>query len=128
MKAGYLKLLVLNKLLKEDLTGYDLILNVSSYFEKKPSPGSMYPLLNELLKNKHIKVREDGRKKIYSITPVGKTYLQELIFDHETLMVKHLDLMSELLSLVYPKKEKHTCTLLTDTASKLKKLMCCPKR
>lgn len=74
----HLKLLIL-KLLKEgEKTGYDLIKTIEKESGWKPSPGSIYPHLNDLKNKKHIKVKEEGRRKIYTITNEGKTELKKM--------------------------------------------------
>jgi len=75
---GYLTFLVLNELSKQELTGYDL----SKQIEKKtgcwkPSYGSMYPLLNQLLKEKAVTMHVDKRKKLYALTERGKLKLHD---------------------------------------------------
>ena len=40
----------------------------------KPNPGTIYPALKELLSKKAIVVdRQQGKEKIYALTPLGKT-------------------------------------------------------
>ncbi|MAF50942.1 MAG: hypothetical protein CMH64_02520 [Nanoarchaeota archaeon] len=74
----HLRLLIL-KLLKEgERTGYDLIKIIEKESGWKPSPGSMYPHLSELKKKHLIKVKEDGRKKLYFITAKGVKDLKKM--------------------------------------------------
>ena len=42
----------------------------------KPSPGSMYPLLDNLKKEGLVTVKGVGRKKEYTLTPTGKKQLK----------------------------------------------------
>jgi len=44
---------------------------------KKPSSGSIYPLLEDMLNDKIISMKESGRSKIYSITKKGKIEVKE---------------------------------------------------
>jgi DNA-binding PadR family transcriptional regulator len=45
----------------------------------KTSAGSMYPLLDNLLREKLVRVKKEGRRKIYSLTEKGKELLEEMI-------------------------------------------------
>jgi DNA-binding PadR family transcriptional regulator len=74
---GILKLLILKELEKSDATGYDLIQRISTRTCKKPSTGSVYPLLKELANSGFLNVRVEGNKKIYSLSQKGKAVLEE---------------------------------------------------
>jgi len=73
---GILKLLILKELEISDATGYELIQKISVK-AKKPSPGSVYPLLKELANAGFLNVRVKGNKKIYSLSEKGKAVLEE---------------------------------------------------
>ena len=78
VKSG-LKLIVLKILNNKDVTGYDLIheieLNTGFW---KPSPGSIYPLMNDLLERKLVSCKKEGNKKIYSISKEGKEFYKKI--------------------------------------------------
>lgn len=78
MYKGYLKLIVLSIIQKENSSGYSLIKKLKEQLGKSPSPGSIYPLLNELEIDKLIKKKPEGKKNIYSMTLKGKTYFKKL--------------------------------------------------
>lgn len=69
---GQLKYIVLRALEKENMSGYKIM----SYLEKaigwKPSPGSVYPVLKDLLTHKWVSVKLEGKKKIYKLNIKGK--------------------------------------------------------
>lgn len=90
---GYFKMIILKKLNEKEQTGYDLILSLEELFDRKPSAGSIYPLLNTFLKEGYVTVRQDGRKKIYSITKEGKNALNSILQEKEQLMVKSAELL-----------------------------------
>lgn len=69
---GHLRHITLAGLAEKEMSGYDLMMLLESKTGKKPSPGSIYPLLSEMQDAGLIKVRDEGRKKIYSLTPSGK--------------------------------------------------------
>ena len=75
MITGHLRLMVMNALSRSKLSGYD----IKKYIEKesglKPSFGSIYPLLDKLLKEGLVEFESHGRKKIYFIAKKGKSSL-----------------------------------------------------
>jgi len=76
---GVLKIIVLKILNCKDNTGYGLINEIKAKTGFwKPSPGSMYPLMNDLLKKKLVICKKNKNKKIYSITPKGKKVYKEI--------------------------------------------------
>lgn len=87
---GYLKIVVLEELSKEEKTGYGLMDAVEASIGKRPSSGSIYPLLSDLTEKKLIKERRDGTKKWYSVTSKGKRSLKEFLAERETLIQHHL--------------------------------------
>ena len=76
MMAGYLRLIVMKTLANRKLSGYDLIKQIEKDTGTwKPSFGSIYPLMEKLLKEKLVKVEVQGRKKLYYLTNEGKKHL-----------------------------------------------------
>ncbi len=76
MMAGYLRLIVMKTLSNKRLSGYDLIKQIEKDTGTwKPSFGSIYPLLEKLLKEKLVQVEAQGRKKLYFLTKEGKKHL-----------------------------------------------------
>ena len=68
---GLLRIVILRMLMeKGELTGYDVIKEI----ERKtgcwrPSPGTVYPLLRDLESRGVVARREEGRRKVYYLTP-----------------------------------------------------------
>ena len=87
MIRGNLKLLTLKALAKKPLSGYALMKYIEEKIGTKPSPGSMYPLLEELTKDKFVICKKEGRKKIYSLTKEGKEHLK-IIDIHKDIIIK----------------------------------------
>ena len=76
MMAGYLRLIVMKTLANRKLSGYDLTKQIEKDTGTwKPSFGSIYPLLERLLKEKLVEVEIQGRKKLYYLTNDGKKQL-----------------------------------------------------
>lgn len=82
MFKSNIKLIVLRQLSKEKMSGYDLMKSCGDYCTK-PSPGYIYPLLNDLQKKGFIVVKKDSRRKIYSLTKKGITLLNNLKIKRE---------------------------------------------
>ena len=76
MMAGYLRLIVMKTLSNKKLSGYELIKQIEKDTGTwKPSFGSIYPLLEKLLKEKLVDFKVHGRKKLYFLTNEGKKQL-----------------------------------------------------
>lgn len=83
---------VMNELIKGPETGYSLISLITKEDGKKPSSGSMYPLLRQLEEDLLIKSKKDGRKVIYSITAKGKRSISKLISEKKKFIEKHIEI------------------------------------
>lgn len=89
MMAGYLRLIVMKTLSNRKLSGYDLIKQIEKDTGTwKPSFGSIYPLLEKLLKEKLVNVEIQGRKKNYFLTNEGKKYFNIIDKSKNTLIDK----------------------------------------
>lgn len=102
---GHLKIIVLKLLYKEDLTGYGLINQIKDKTGFwKPSPGSIYPLMNELSKKGLVKVKQVKNQKVYSITLKGKKVFDRLKSEREKAIenIKH---HLKILELIEDKKD-----------------------
>lgn len=76
MMRGYLRLIVMKTLANRKLSGYGLIKQIEKDTGTwKPSFGSIYPLLDKLLKERLVEVEIQGRKKLYFLTNEGKKHL-----------------------------------------------------
>ncbi len=77
MFKGYLKYFVMKYLKEQDMSGYGLMKKLGQATGKKPSPGSMYPLLKEMEKTGLLKSQKKGKTKNYKLTEKGKKTLKE---------------------------------------------------
>lgn len=77
-KAGFLKLTLLKLVSKGPIHGYALMKEIERITDEewKPSPGSIYPALQELVQDGLVVSNAQGRRKIYEITPLGKETLE----------------------------------------------------
>jgi DNA-binding PadR family transcriptional regulator len=77
--SAELQILLLALLAARPSHGYELIkaLEERSGGFYSPSPGMVYPALTYLEEVGYASVEADGAKKLYSITPAGRNYLQD---------------------------------------------------
>lgn len=75
---GFLSFLVLHELSLENLTGEDLAKKIGSRKGTVLTPGTIYPALKKLRLQKLIRYKRDGRKKVYSLTDLGRGELDNL--------------------------------------------------
>lgn len=74
-----LKFQILFILNKKKLCGDGLAENIGKKRKNKLTPGTIYPALKFLRKNKLIKFKRSGRKKIYYLTDKGKKELKSCV-------------------------------------------------
>lgn len=80
---GHLRMAILRILIEEDRKGLDIIRRLEKVTdgEWKPSPGSVYPVLQELEEAYLISGRTEGRSIVYSITDDGRLAMTILCKD-----------------------------------------------
>ena len=70
---GFLSFLVLWIVNKKPMTGAEIALDLETRRGRKPSPGTIYPVLKHLTEAEILKIDEDKR---YSLTEKGKKALE----------------------------------------------------
>lgn len=92
-EGKFLRLYALRTISRNPQTGYDLLKDIEQKTNGKyiPSKGMIYPLLDDMEENGLIEIQEIGErsKKIFRITPKGKTLL-------DTIMAKHVEIEKQL--------------------------------
>jgi len=68
---GLLTFQILWELDREELNGQQIAEKIANRRGTKPTPGTIYPALKELKKDKLIKGRKEGRQVMYSLTEKG---------------------------------------------------------
>jgi DNA-binding PadR family transcriptional regulator len=93
-KTGFLKLAILRLVAERPIHGYALIKEIERITSEdwRPSPGSIYPALQSLVKHGLITSTEDGRRRIYEITPAGRIILEAAI-KHANLVLEHITIL-----------------------------------
>lgn len=76
---GHLRVIVLKNLENNQISGYELCNKIEEETGWKPSYGSIYPLLNNLKETNLVTIKQEGKKKLYSLTKEGEDQLKELI-------------------------------------------------
>jgi len=69
---GFLSFHILHELRRKRLCGDELAETIGKKKSSKLTPGTIYPALKNLRHNKLVTFRQEGRKKIYTLTPQGK--------------------------------------------------------
>ena len=105
-------------LANKKLSGYDLIKQIEKDTGTwKPSFGSIYPLLDKLLREKLVEVEIQGRRKLYFLTKQGKKQLRIISKSKNTFvdkMIEHLNVFSKI-------TDKREANFMLEIVSSLKK-------
>lgn len=77
--SGFLKVAILRLISERPMHGYAIMKEIEKMSENtwRPSPGSVYPALQELQKAGYIVQEKVGRKRIYRLTDRGAAVLNE---------------------------------------------------
>ena len=76
MLQGLLKMWMLKIISEKDVSGYEIMKKVDELTGKKPSTGSVYPLLKSMQNEGWIIGKKQGLKTVYKITDSGKKVLE----------------------------------------------------
>jgi formylmethanofuran dehydrogenase subunit E len=93
MNQGFLKLMVYQALKQGPCSGYTISKKIHEHTGWKPSFGSIYPLLQHLEHDGYVKVVQEGRSKLYSLTPAGKEHIAKELTSKKaiyTTITEHL--------------------------------------
>lgn len=73
-RRGDMRGIILKSLLEKPMHGYEIIrsLEEASHGMWRPSPGSVYPMLQLLEEEELVTGRDENGKKVYSLTDAGK--------------------------------------------------------
>lgn len=90
-KTGFLKLMVLKLVSEHPMHGYGLMKEIEIHTDSdwRPSPGSIYPALQELERIGLIESEKEGRQKVYSITKDGEMVLKQAV-GHLRMVLRHM--------------------------------------
>lgn len=90
-KTGFLKLMVLKLISDKPVHGYGLMNEIEMHTDSdwRPSPGSVYPALQELERIGLIASEMKGRQKVYTITKDGSLVLEQAK-GHLKMVLRHM--------------------------------------
>jgi len=79
-KGGLLRYAILSILKEKPLHGYEIIKAVEARTNGlwRPSPGSVYPALSDLVADGLLEKRENENREVYKLTPKGEDELKSL--------------------------------------------------
>ena len=91
LRKGTLKLLILEALNDNPMHAYEIIKSIEKKFHGiyKPRPGSLYPVLKQLIESGMITVEEKDDKKIYIITDKGKEAFNKMKTEMKNVFTKN---------------------------------------
>jgi len=75
---GFLSFFILHELAQEQQSGDALAVSIGRRKNSILTPGTIYPTLKALKRQKLVRWKRDGRKKVYYLTPDGKKELKLL--------------------------------------------------
>ncbi|MCD6448678.1 MAG: PadR family transcriptional regulator, partial [Thermoplasmata archaeon] len=78
-----LKIFILKQLMKEEMSGYDIMKRCEEVLGYKPSPGTIYPLLKSMERKKIIEGKREGRRIVYKLLPKGRKFMKEIMMARE---------------------------------------------
>lgn len=78
MATGILKMIMLHIMKDGEASGYDIIKKVESITGKKPSTGSIYPILKKMEREGWISGSLEDGKTYYSLTDIGREHVAHI--------------------------------------------------
>jgi len=88
MRGAYLKLFIIRKLSEKPMSGYELMKEFEKVAGRKPSSGSVYPILKNLCEKGIVRqINRDG-DKLYEITNKGLDVVNEMENIKQDLLMK----------------------------------------
>jgi DNA-binding PadR family transcriptional regulator len=78
-RRGDVRAAILGVLAEQPMNGYQIIQEIASRSSGvwKPSPGSIYPTLQQLEDEGLVRVENDGGRRVYTLTDEGRSYVNE---------------------------------------------------
>ncbi len=110
MLSGLLKMWMLKITSEKEVSGYEIIKKVNELTGKKPSTGSVYPLLKTMQNEGWIVGKKLDNKTLYQITDAGKKVLKA----HDSLKDDYAERISRSFSLAHDTFEDLHLVLIHD--------------
>ncbi len=93
MMRGHLRILVLKAIKEKYSTGYCITKYLEEETGKRPSYGSIYPLLKQLEKEELINTKKEGKRKLLNLTKKGETEIRKSAEQKKELVRKMEEVM-----------------------------------
>ena len=87
---SFIKLHTLISLDGEKKNGYLLMKELESKLGRKISASHIYPFLKELNERRFVAYKQDGREKIYSLTPNGRVFVKDTLLKFHDVIKESL--------------------------------------
>lgn len=81
----FIDILMMVKIREAEATGYDLLVYFHKKFDLLVSPGTVYSVLYSMERNGFVKARMEDKRRIYSLTPKGKTTIKAINESYDAL-------------------------------------------
>lgn len=105
MHKGFLNVAIFSIVVKEHpIHGYRIMELIEEKIGYKPSPGSVYPILNALVSKGYLRFEMDGKRKLYSPTKSGLKVHEEFESKRVELISTYRDLSESVSKLMGEKK------------------------
>lgn len=86
------RLIIIYELGKNGQNGYQIIRSIEKHYGKRPSAGSVFPLLDNMIDDKIVSMKKDGRANIYTLTKKGHRIHHEFIKGKEHFLLSLFEL------------------------------------
>lgn len=91
---------MLHKLSDGPRSGYQLCSEIERDTGRRPSYGSIYPILERMTKAGELTVKQDGRRKLYTLTAAGKAVAKLAVSQRASLIDEEMARIKKLMALV----------------------------
>ncbi len=75
-ELGLLQMQILWLLENQPIHGYELMKRLNAIKKTKIGQGTLYPTMQKLVDSEYVLAKEDGNRKVYSLTPKGKKKME----------------------------------------------------
>lgn len=103
-RRGFIGIYALSMMEKGPVYGYQISTHIAEKTENawRPGAGSVYPALKRLTENGFARERREGKRRVYTITPLGRKRLERLRKLIVGRYTERMEIMSLFLDLMPP--------------------------
>ena len=97
---GMLKFMIILELKSKPLHGYEIIKRIEARTGFwKPSPGTVYPVLKNMVDEKIIYYKTEGKKKVYYLTKKGRYIAKKISKKRKEMRSKFIEVFSKMMDI-----------------------------